>query len=233
MTLIAVGASNILGVFSALMGRTNLLIALATTAILCLCPGPAYAQEIRFRWAIGTVAGTSAARHYAALGSDDVTVTGGDELKIFLSPMSRCFIYVLHQDQAGEFEVLFPVFGKVSQPLPVASAHYIPPESDWLVFDNAKGIERIYLIASTMELTALQERLQSRAGGQERTRAIVAELARLQKEFVARGWSERPVTIGGQVRGRGNALHPDVALDAKEISVLARFYSRVFIIDHR
>ena len=71
------------------------------------------------------------------------------------------------------------------------------------------------------------------AKGASPVQQIVGELARLQKGTVARNWSERPVTMGGQVRGKPDLAHPDIAQHATVITGTAPFLSRVFIIDHR
>jgi len=212
----------------------------ALSLFVCLTCVASYAaaQEVRFRWAFGAVTGSGAARHFAPI-TDEMTLYSGDELKLFISPGCPCFIYVLHQDQTGEFTVLFPAGGSFGDaPPPIGSMHYIPPAQAWLRLDEAGGTERVYLIASTTRLTPLERLLTANPSTPTQVapaREIVVELARLQKDHTAHNWSERPVTMGGQVRGdRGvDSAHPDIARSATEITGSAPFFSRVFIIDHR
>jgi hypothetical protein len=204
------------------------------TIAICLS-ATAHAQDVRFRWAFGVATGTGAARHFAPVTSEDVTLRSGDEIKMFVGPESRCFIYVLHQDQAGQFEVLYPSDGAFPDAPPTAPT-YIPSGGGWLQVDDASGTERIYLLASTTRLTSLEQLLAAAASTAKKpspSQQIVGELARLQKTQIARNWSERPETIGGQVRGKPDAAHPDIARTATEITGTGPFFSRVFIIDHR
>jgi hypothetical protein len=210
----------------------GLLIALA-----CL-PADAGAQEVQFRWAFGAATGSGAARHFITV-TDDVTLRTGDEIKMWVSPTSRCFIYVLHQDQSDEFDVMYPTQRTFDEgPAPVGSLHYIPPLPGWLQLDAATGTERVYLIASATRLTTLEQLLTRNASSPQAARAgvsrqVISELARLQKEYVAKNWSERPVTMGGQVRGETDLVHPDVARSSVEIAGAGPFFNRVFIIEHR
>jgi hypothetical protein len=191
------------------------------------------AQEVRFRWAFGVATGTGTARQFKPITGEDVILRSGDEIKFFVGPDCKCFIYVLHQDQAGQFSVLYPADGAFPS-APPTDASYIPSGGSWLQVDDAKGTERIYLLASATRLTDL-ERLLTAAAAKPASpsQQIVGELARLQKNTVARNWSERPVTMGGQVRGKPDAAHPDIAHHATVITGTAPFLSRVFIIDHR
>lgn len=198
---------------------------------MCLA-STALAQDVRFRWAFGVATGAGQARRFAPITSEDVTLRAGDEIKMFVGPECKCFLYVLHQDQAGQFSVLYPEDGAFTE-TPPSTASYIPPGSSWLQVDDSKGIERIYLLASTSRLTSLEQMLNAAVKKPSPAQQIVSELARLQKTTVARNWSERPVTMGGQVRAKQDAAHPDIARNATEITGTAPFFSRVFIIDHR
>jgi hypothetical protein len=204
--------------------------------VIAMCAAStALAQDVRFRWAFGVATGAGQARHFAPITSEDVTLRAGDEIKMFVGPECKCFIYVLHQDQAGQFTVLYPADGAFTA-TPPSAASYIPAGGGWLEVDDSKGIERIYLLASTTRLTALEQLLTAAASTAKPpspAQQIVGELARLQKTTVARNWSERPVTMGGQVRAKQDAAHPDIARNATEITGNAPFFSRVFIIDHR
>lgn len=224
--------------FDGLTSSRPAIRALSLFVALTCVTSSAAAQEVRFRWAFGASIGSGAARHFAPI-TDEMTLHGGDEIKLFVSPTSRCFIYVLYQDQTGEFTVLFPAEGSFGDaPPPAGSLHYIPPGQGWLRLDEATGIERVYLLASATRLTPLERLLTPNPSTPTRlapAREIVVELARLQKAHAAQNWSERPVTMGGQVRGGPNTdlAHPDIARSATEIAGSGPFFSRVFIIEHR
>lgn len=208
-----------------------LIVALTLPA---LAPA-AHGEEVKLRWAFGAMAGPADSRKYLSI-TDDITLRTGDEIQMFLSPISPCFVYVLHEDPAGGMTVLFP--GTLSAFPPGYGAgkrFYVPAETVWLQLDSTTGVERIYLVVSPQRLTQLEALLQ-RAGGAGDTKArrnqVVAELARLTKQS-SRQWSERPVTIGGQVRGvPAKPVYPNIADYAVEITSPG-FFSRVFVIEHR
>lgn len=199
--------------------------------VFAVCAGSTLlAQDVHFRWAFGQATGVGPDRHFAPITSEDVTLHTGDEIKMFVGPDCKCFIYLLHQDQAGQFEVLYPANAAFTD-VPATAPSYIPSGGGWLKVDDAAGTERLYLLGSTTRLTDLERLLKATATSP--TQQIIGELARLQKSTVKGGWSERPVTIGGQIRGQPDAAHPDIATKATVISAPGPFFSRVFIIDHR
>jgi len=201
--------------------------------VVAMCmASSAFAQDVRFRWAFGISTGAGAARTFKGITGEDVVVKSGDEIKLFVAPDCKCFIYVLHQDQAGVFSTLYPADGAFPATPPTGPSS-IPPGNSWLLVDDVKGTERIYLLASTSRLTELEKMLTAAAKAPSPAQQIVAELARLQKSTIARNWSERPVPIGGQVRGKPDPAHPDIAQHATVITGTGPFVSRVFIIDHR
>jgi Domain of unknown function (DUF4384) len=209
-----------------------LFVALSLPAIL----PAARADEMKLRWAFGAVTGPADNRRFVRI-TDDITLRTGDEVQMFVSPVTACFVYVLHEDPAGEMTVLFPATpGAFPQGYGTGRAYYVPAEKAWLQLDSTTGIERIYLIASPQRLTQLEALLkQSRTAGDTRTRRnqVVGELARLTKQSPS-AWSERPATIGGQIRGvpRAKAAYPEIGELAVEITAPG-FFSRVFVIEHR
>ena len=193
------------------------------------------AEEMKFRWAFGAMTGPAGARQFVRI-TDDITLRTGDEVQMFVSPVTACFIYVLYEDPAGDMTVLFPgTPGTFPPGYGIAKTFYVPAETEWLQLDATTGIERIYLVASPQRLTQL-EALLKRSGTAGDAKAlrnqVVSELARLTKQSTS-NWSERPVTIGGQVRGFPvKPAYPNIAAHAVEIASPG-FFSRVFVIDHR
>jgi hypothetical protein len=216
------------------ISRSVATVACLLLAVVCL-PVHLHAQEIRFLWGFGVLSDVGSDRKLTAI-TDDVTLHTGDEIKFFVSPLTACYIYLLHEDPRNRLELLYPTGASFAEgPAAVGSKHYIPSGRAWLALDAEIGIERIYLIASTTRLITLEDLISQHAAAPAANRApivrqVIAELARLQKQHRSRGWSERPVTMGGQVR---SGARPDVSEIALEISHKLPFFSRVFIIDHR
>jgi hypothetical protein len=134
-------------------------------------------------------------------------------------------VYVIHEDPKGAVAPLFPETPDAFPAGYKAGARYsIPSDGGLLTLDAVTGIERIYVTASPARLPRLEAALKNGSRA-----AVIAELAALRKQHAKADWVERPVQIGGQVRGLKG---PDITSMATEITAQG-FYSRVFVIDHR
>jgi hypothetical protein len=212
--------------------RIGCIVLAAVTAleaqVLTPKPGP---DGVQFLWAVGGLTGPRSARTLVKI-TEEVTLSSGDELKMYVSMVKPGFLYIVHEDPAGAFSVLFPELTAGLDRV-TTGTHYIPPQQDWFELDTTTGIERVYLVASSARLATLEKLLAATAAAQSTTRSalgvqIVNELARLQKTRASSAWSERPVAIAGQVRG----VRPDVAQLAAEIAA-PEYFSRVIVVDHR
>jgi len=193
------------------------------------------AEELKFAWAIGALTGPENARQSIPV-TREVTLKSGDELKIFFNQLTPSFAYVLLEDAKRNLEVLYPEKSGSGTASAATGGHYIPPDPDWFKLDEEPGVERIYLIASTTRLTALENLLSTYAAALTADksgirRQIYAELARFEKPASTAAWSERPVTMGGQVRGK-KPPKPDVATGATEVTA-SGYFSRVLVINHQ
>src|SRR5688500_17477306 len=138
------------------ISRRDCMAAGLLLAVACL-PVHLHAQEIRFLWAFGALSWAGHARTFTAI-TDDVSLRTGDEIKFFVSRVTACYIYVLHEDPRNQMTLLYPSQHSFAEgPAPVGSEQYIPSGHAWLELDANTGIERIYLIASASRLTTLEE----------------------------------------------------------------------------
>jgi hypothetical protein len=200
----------------------------ALAALLAFLPAhdsqPSPGQDIRFRWAFAALTGPADARKLVRV-ADDITLRTGDEIKMLVEPVTSCFVYVIHEDPRG---VVTPLFPETPDAFPArykSGARYsIPADGGVLTLDAVTGIERIYVAASPARLPRLEAALKRGSRAE-----VIAELAALRKQHAKADWVERPVQIGGQVRGLKG---PDITSMATEI-IAQGFYSRVFVIDHR
>lgn len=138
--------------------------------------------------------------------------------------------------------ILFPYRfkGKIDKD-PSKGPYFIPEADQWFQFDEHKGKETFFLLASAEPLGNLEalinnfESVDSIKKG-EFGRKILNEIKKL-KAFHSnlRAAAEKPLSIIGNIRG---VKKPDcgvtinLAEHAVEISA-STFYSRTFIIDHR
>ena len=196
-----------------------LLVAAASSA-----PQTNASEDVRFRWAFAARTGPEGARKLARV-TDDVTLRSGDEIRMLVGPVTSCFVYLVHEDPAGAIVPLFPDAGGAFPASYQPGALFdIPSSGDWLRLDDATGIERIYLTASSARLPRLEAALKRGSRAE-----LIAELSALRSRYAKADWVERPVQIGGLVRGH---QAPDIRSMVTEIAAKA-FFSRVFVIDHR
>lgn len=186
-------------------------------------PQPASNDAVRFRWAFAALTGPDGARQLMRV-TDDVTLRSGDEIRMLVGPLTSCFIYVVHEDPKGVIAPLFPETGVFPASYQPGALFDIPDGDGWLRLDDVTGIERIYLAASATRLPQLEAALKRGARAE-----VIAELAALRKRHAKADWVERPVQIGGQVRGKKT---PDIRSMVTEVAAKT-FFSRVFVIDHR
>jgi hypothetical protein len=206
---------------------------------LALTLGPAAqprTDELKFAWAVGALTGPANARQSVQV-KNEITLKTGDELKVFFNRITPSFAYVLHEDAKRDFTMLYPEGQLPAKFAPSTGSHYIPAEPDWFELDGETGIERLYLIASATPLTALEKLLSDYEAAKPADRSairrqIYLEMARFEKQPASAPWSERPVTMGGQVRGPKPLPKPDIALGATEVTA-SGYFSRVLIINHQ
>jgi hypothetical protein len=210
--------------------------------LLCAVIGVANAQtseNVAFKWAFGALTGP--AKTFVPISRDTVLRTG-DEVKMLVELVRECYVYVVYEGPNGELSLLFPYSIKqFSTDYETGKNYYVPKGRSWLTFDKTLGKEKFYVLASNERLTQLEALLggyESAAKGAKTEAAgkVISEIRDVRKRFrTFTTLAEKPVTIGGNVRGVGEApaaRRPDVANIATAITA-TNFYSKTFTIDHR
>ena len=128
---------------------------------------------------------------------------GVQQLRIFLGHDTPSFAYLLREDTEERLTLMYPA--AVGSDKPASGNHYLPSETKWFELAPAKGVEHLYIVASTTRLVALERLITDYRSASEVSRkkvrdAIIEEVARLSRVHAADPWSERPVPMGGQVR---------------------------------
>ncbi|MEX0602185.1 MAG: DUF4384 domain-containing protein, partial [Bacteroidota bacterium] len=175
-------------------------------------------ENVKFRWAFGALVGN--AKAFVPI-TRDTSLRTGEEMKMLVELRKDCFVYVLHQNSKGEISLLFPYSLKqFSEDYELDKNYYIPLGRAWFKLDANTGRETFHLLATTQRLLDLEVLLgnhQSAEGDRKQKLAadIVSEIRnvkRLYRTFTT--LAERPVTIGGNVRGMEEAeqaRRPDVS----------------------
>lgn len=196
-------------------------------------------ENVVFRWAFGALVGKS--KNLVPI-TRDTALASGDEMKMYVELKKECYIYVIHNSSQGEIGLLFPEsFGHFSGDYKLGKNYYVPKGRTWFELDKNTGKETFYLLAASerlIELEAMIGEYQSAAMEKKADLAkqIVAEIRDVKRKFrTFTTLAERPVTIGGNIRGvdeADKARRPDVSTLATEISA-SNFYSKTFTIDHK
>jgi hypothetical protein len=215
-------------------------------AVLFIACAVAYAQapsgrsDIGFLYAFGAYVGPQGKGKVVSV-QNETSLRAGDRLKLFFEPRSDLYFYLLHISSQGELTPLFPA---EARPAKVAAGTqvFIPAGNNWFELDAHPGQEKFFLIATAERLARLEElcarhtTLKDKAEVQSSTDAILDEIKGLrQKHRQLSAPAEKPVRIGGSVRGQqpsGSPDVPDITPLAAEVTAPG-FYSRTFSIDHR
>jgi hypothetical protein len=198
-------------------------------------------KNVSFRWAFGAMVGSETDRRLVAI-TRDTTLKTGDQIKMLVELRKSCYVYLFYRTDDDQLVLLFPFeFSQFDTDYHTGKKYYIPQGNRWFELDQQVGLETFYLLASAERLTDLEalfnryERADP-AGKRSLSAEVLAEIRKIRKKNRKFETSaERPVPIGGNVRGvrnEGVMTTPDIDPIADVVSA-HQFYSRTFTIDHR
>ncbi len=225
----------------------GLVFALMLAGVLPLASPPAARADseddaVRFRWAFVAMVGTGDRAVLEPIKNDRVLRTG-DQFKMMLEPEQDCFLYVIYHNAQDGMKLLFPyTLDQFETNYERGRRYYIPMGDAWFELDQHVGRETFHLLASADRLTTLEQYFVDYETADAVTRSdlirmISHEIQVLRKkhrELAAP--AERPVAIGGAVRGieARPANEPlDIAAFSEEISSGSGVVVRTYNIDHR
>lgn len=206
--------------------------------------GVALGQEtdnIGFEWGFGALSGSAKDPALASI-TRDTTLSSGDQVKMIVKLTRHCFVYLIYEAPGGEITLRFPyTLEQFSTDYKVGKNYYIPKGRPWFQLDEKTGKETFYLLASPTRLTELESLLTKyglspASGKADAARELLSEIRNVRKRFKTfTTIAERPISIGGNVRGLGNPIagrRPDVATITTEISA-NNFYGKTITVDHK
>ncbi|MBI2619342.1 MAG: DUF4384 domain-containing protein [Ignavibacteriales bacterium] len=196
-------------------------------------------ENVVFRWGFGALLGKE--KTFVSI-TRDTTLRTGDEIKMVVELRKDCFVYVIHHSPKGEVTLLFPEdVRQFAGDYKVGKNYYIPKGRGWFELDAQLGRETFYLLASHQRLLELEAMIGNYQSAEESGKAeladkVLAEIRTVKRKFrTFTTLAERPVTIGGNIRGvekAEEARRPDIAAVTTEISA-SNFFSKTFTIDHQ
>ncbi len=197
-------------------------------------------ENVSFQWAFGAITGETDT--FVSI-TRDTSLQSGDDIKMLVNLQRPCFVYVIHSGPTDDINLLFPYsLAQFDEDYVPKKNYYIPVGRRWIELDKTTGKERFYLLASHERLTDLERLVSSyqqspAAKRPTLSKQIASEIRNVKRRFRSFATlAEKPVTIGGNIRGVGESddmtKRPDVANIATLISA-SNFYAKTFTIDHR
>lgn len=197
------------------------------------------AGNVAFRWSFGAMVGKD--KKFVPITKDTVLKTG-DEIKMMVELKENCYVYVIYHSSKGEIGLLFPEdLRQFSGDYKAGKNYYIPSGRRWFELDKNIGRETFYLLASTERLLDLEASIGNYKAADDSKKPsyadqILGEIRTVKRKFrTFTTLAERPVTIGGNIRGvekQEESKRPDISTVATEITA-NNFYSKTFTIDHQ
>lgn len=193
---------------------------------------------VGFQWAMGALTGAGEEQKLEPI-KQDTALKSGDQIRMMVELEKKCFLYVIHQNARGEFKLLFPYsLQQFATNYGVGKKYYIPQGDEWLKLDEHTGSEVFHLLASARRIEGI-ENLWSQYESAEAVhkpeigKLILAEIRNVKKQNrELTTHAERPVNIGGSIRGIKPEPNPlDISTLAEEI-LANGFYAKAFTIDH-
>ncbi len=196
-------------------------------------------ENVAFSWGFGALVGKD--KKFVPVTRDTILKTG-DEIKMVVELKKECYVYLVHHSPKGEVSLLFPEdVRQFSGDYKVGKNYYVPKGRSWFELDKNQGRETFYLLAASERLVELEALLGNYNTAKKEDKQLVADQVLTEIRSVKRKFktfttlAERPVTIGGNIRGVGKAeqaKRPDVSTISTEIKA-NNFYSKTFTIDHQ
>jgi hypothetical protein len=214
-----------------------LLALIGFIAVVQILFGQQGTGSIRFRFAFGALTGSNN-RNLVPI-TEDAYLKTGDRIKLMAQMEQPGFIYVIHRSPDGELDILLPA--DLKQNVQLAKPYSMPEGASWFELDRNPGDETFYVLASTQRLSSLESLLQRYSTAAPAAKPLIAadvvtEIRRLRTQNRdGAAQAERPVMIGGNVRGLETANGPG-APDLNSIAVeftAKDFFARTFTINHR
>ena len=198
-------------------------------------------DAVSFRWAFGAMVGQKGDRRLVAITRDTVLKTG-DRLKLLLQLKNRCFVYLFYRTVEDDIFLLFPyTLQQFDTDYKTEKKYYIPKGGTWFELDRNVGLETFYLLASAKRLLKLETLYKEHCSISDKkkkdlTSQLLSEIRKIKRKHrKLASPAERPIAIGGNVRGEvkdDQSAFPDIDPIASEVST-SNFYGKTFTIDHK
>jgi len=196
---------------------------------------------VEFKWALVARIDPEGRNKVVNIGKDALAkdfkliVTPGDKVGVYIEPVENAYVYLYLLDSRKNLELIFPTSmnkSTIQSEFTPRKGTYIPGKYEWFTFDENRGTEMFYLIASKNRLTKLEELTKSYIDADEGNKEfakqkLLDEITGVKKDIAFKTPLERPLSYGGIIRG----LEIDIARLAVEVEA-ENFYSKTIRVMH-
>jgi len=192
-------------------------------------------NNLKFRFAIAAQV-TADGKAKIIPVENGTVLNSGDFIKFYLESLTVCYFYIFYVNSQGELSLLFPQhpdFETFSPSTPI----FVPEQNSWFELDSKTGKESFYLLASETRLKHLENLYQNHLKITDKSarrlsqQSILKEIRATSRDSLAKP-AERPVRIGGQLRGAGPENNPPdqtIAALGSEITSETAYYRKITV----
>lgn len=187
--------------------------------------------QLSFKWAFVRLA--EGGQEQVVDFSTHPVVRAGDQLQVYLEPLSRIYLYLFLFDSSRDLALLYPPAPRAS-PATAGETIFLPGEGRWFTIDEKTGEEQFFLLASAARLPRLEDLTSAwlrKPGDAEAKARVLDEIKDLRRRHSAvTGIVEKAVPMAGTFApNRGPA--PAISGDATEVEAEG-FYARTLRLKH-
>ena len=218
--------------------RGAALVAAAAISLLLGVPG--------FRGDAQSQAGAALALKWAFIGVEKSgqkrvidfattpSVRAGDRLQVYIEALGSAYVYLFLYDSNKDLALLYPQSPRApALPAGEGGALMLPAEEEWFAFDEARGEEQFYLLASAKRLSRLEDLTAAwlkNAKSAEAKARVLDEIKALRRQSSGLAAAvEKGVPMAGTFQSR--ALRPEIIGDATLVEAKG-FYARTLRFAH-
>ncbi|MGH7799742.1 MAG: LysM peptidoglycan-binding domain-containing protein [Thermodesulfobacteriota bacterium] len=196
---------------------------------------------VEFKWAFVTRIDPDGRNQVVNIAKDALredfraSVSEADKMGIYVEPGENTYVYLYLLDSRKNLELIFPTSmnkDTLESEFTPRKGTYIPGKYEWFTFDENRGTETFFLIASKKRVTRLEGLTKNYLDADESDKELAKqklldEITGVKKDFAFKTTLERPLSYGGIIRG----LEIDIARLAVEVEA-ENFYSKTIRVRH-
>ena len=224
-----------------------LLLMFATSQSILAQQEPTSSRSVKFNWALVARLDPDGRDKVVNITQDALTkdfrltVSPGDKIAMYVKPGENTYIYLYLLGSRENLELIFPISinkETLENEFTSGRATYIPGKNEWFTFDENRGTETFYLLASRDRLTRLEQLTKNYIDAREEEKDLARQ--RVLDEIVnvktgtAFGTSpERPIPFIGTVGTVGAVRGAEIDIAKLAVRVEAgNFYSTTIRLKH-